>query len=194
MTKNYLWKEGETPKEYAERLQKDVEDFKKQVIDMKTTEELEKAEKECIEALDKYDEYLKTTEYDLAESVDYDGTHYTRKEIAGAIMYFLNKLEIKWDYTLGLYQLGKMWRNNIEKITFRELDSTLRTLDQVQFKGYKEWKEILAVNEFFKSNNDQFSIDTAGLIYLSQRHNVVLDQKKLVETIENHGADKPAAE
>jgi hypothetical protein len=194
MSKNYLWNEGETPQQFAERLQKQLDEYKSQVANIKTKEGLDDEEKLCNDELDKYEAYLKETAYVLAESVDYDGTHFTKRDITTAILYFLNKVEVKWDYTLGLYELSKLWRNNIEQITFHQMDSTLRTLDQVQFKGYKEWKDILAINEFFKNNNDEFSIDTAGLIYLHQRHNAVMDQQELIKTIDSHNAEVAAKE
>lgn len=197
MSKNYLWNEGETPQQFAERLQKQLDEYKEKVIGIKTKEGLDDEEKLCNDDLDKYEAYLKETEYSLADGVDYDGTHFTKRDITTAILYFLNKVEVKWDFTLGLYELSKLWRNNIEQITFHQMDSTLRTLDQVQFKGFKEWKDILAINEYFKHNNDEFSIDTAALIYLHQRHNAVLEQMELIKTIDSHNAEvaekKPAA-
>jgi hypothetical protein len=92
-------------------------------------------------------------------------------------------MEVKWDFTLGMYELSKMWRNDVTQLNFHEMDSTLRTLDQVQFKGWKEWKDILAINEYFKANNDQFSVDTAGFIFLHQKHNAVLEQMELIKTV-----------
>ena len=183
MSKNYLFNEGENPKTYAERLQKQLDEYKEKINGIKDPKELEGEEKECINELDKYDEYLKSTEYVLPDDVTFDGTRYTKKDISSAILYFINKMEIKWDFTLGLYELSKLWRGDVSKLNFRELDSTLRTLDQVQFKGFKEWKDILSVNEYFKSVNEQFTIDTAGMIYLHQRHNAVIERQELVKTI-----------
>lgn len=183
MSKNYLINEGETPKEFAERLQKLLDNYKEKVSTLKSAEDLENEEKACIADLDKYEDYIKNTTYKLPEEVTYDGTHYTKKEITNNIVYFLNKMEVKWDFTLGLYELSKLWRNSVEEINFHQMDSTLRTLDQVQFKGFKEWKDILAINEYFKANNDQFSVDTAGFIYLHQRHNAVLEQQDLIKPV-----------
>lgn len=183
MSKNYLINDGETSKDFAERLQKILDEYKETVSKIKSKEELEKEEKKCIDELEKYDDYIKKTSYKLQDDVTFDGTHYTKKDIATSIMYFLNKMEVKWDFTLGLYELSKLWRNNVEELNFNQLDSTLRTLDQVQFRGFKEWKDILAINEYFKANNEQFSIDTAGLIYLHQLHNAVLEQQDLIKTV-----------
>lgn len=183
MSKNYLINDGETSKDFAERLQKILDEYKETVSKIKSKEELETEEKKCIDELEKYDDYIKKTSYKLQDDVTFDGTHYTKKDIATSIMYFLNKMEVKWDFTLGLYELSKLWRNNVEELNFNQLDSTLRTLDQVQFRGFKEWKDILAINEYFKANNEQFSIDTAGLIYLHQLHNAVLEQQDLIKTV-----------
>lgn len=188
-TKNYLWNEGETPQQFAERLQKQLDEYKTKILDLKTKEELDEEEKIRQAELEKYEKYLKETVYELSDGVEFDGTKYSKKEIESSILYFLNKLEVKWDFTLGLYELSKLWCNNVEQITYGQLDSTLRTLDQVQFKGRKEWKDILAINEYFKYNNEQFSVDTAGLIYLHQCHNAVMEQQDLVKTIESKNTE-----
>ncbi len=191
--KNYLWNEGETAKEFATRLQSQLDEYKKKILDLKTVEEVEAEEKVCIEEAEKYEKYIDQTSYKLAKEVTYDGTHYSMKDIATMIMYFIGKQEVKWDFTLGLYELYKLWKNGIEELNFRQLDSTLRVLDQCQFKGFKEWKDILAINEYFKTNHEQFSIDTAGTIYLAQRHNAVMEHMELVKTVNTSGKkeDKP---
>lgn len=189
MEKNYLWKEGESAQEFAARLQGELDNYKKTVLDLKTTEECEAEEKKCIEDLEKYDQYIQQTIYEMAPDVIYDGTHYSKREIATAIMYFIGKQDVKWDFTLGLYEIYKLWKNDVQQLTFRQLDSTLRVLDQCTFKGFKEWKDILAINEYFKANHEQFSVDTAGTIYLAQRHNAVLEQMDLVKTIDTHNAE-----
>lgn len=190
MSKNYLWNEGETPQQFAERLQKELDEYKTKISGIKTKEELDEEEKLCNDELDKYEKYLNETEYNISDGVDFDGTHYTKKDISTEIIYFLNKMEVKWDFTLGLYELSKLWRNNVDVLNFKQLDSTLRTLDQVQFKGYKEWKDILSINEYFKAVHSEFSIDTAGMIYLHQRLNAVLEQMELIKTVPGSD-DKP---
>jgi hypothetical protein len=188
--KNYLWKEGESAKDFATRLQSELDEYKKKVLDLKTIEDAELEEKACIEDAEKYEKYIAQTAYELKNDVTYDGSHYTKREIATMIMYFIGKQEVKWDFTLGLYELYKLWKNDVNVLTFRQLDSTLRVLDQCQFKGFKEWKDILAINEYFKSNHEQFSIDTAGTIYLAQRHNAVMDQMELLKTINGSNSVK----
>lgn len=190
MAKNYLWKEGESAKDFATRLQSELDNYKKkEVLNLKTAEECDAEEKKCIEEIEKYEKYISESVYELAPDVMYDGAHYSKKEIATLIMYFIGKQDVKWDFTLGLYELYKLWKNDVQQLTFRELDSTLRVLDQGTFKGFKEWKDILAINEYFKANHEQFSIDTAGTIYLAQRHNAVMEQKELVKTIDSHNAE-----
>lgn len=181
--KNYLWKEGETAKDFATRLQADLDEYKKKVQEMKSKEDVENEEKKCIEDIEKYEKYIGQTVYELSNDVIFDGTKYSKKDIEQSIMYFIGKQEVKWDFTLGLYELYKLWKNDVKQLSFRELDSTLRVLDQCQFKGFKEWKDILAINEYFKANHEQFSIDTAGTIYLAQRHNAVMDRMELLKTV-----------
>lgn len=182
---NYLLKENETSLEFAQRLQNDLDEYKKHVSEIKDIEELNKLESECQKALEEYNEYIKAVTYKLPSSVVFDGKKYKKSEIAKAIVYFVSKIEVKWDYTLGLYELTKLWKNgDPETLTFGEMDSTLRCLDQVMFRGFNEWTDILAINEYFKANHEEFSIDTATHIYLSQRHNAVLERIDLCSVTE----------
>lgn len=182
---NYLLKENETSLEFAQRLQNELDEYKKQVSEIKDIEELNRLESECQEALKEYDEYIKTVTYTLPANVVFDGKKYKKSEIAKAIVYFINKIEVKWDYTLGLYELTKLWKTgDPETLTFGQMDSTLRCLDQVMFRGINEWTDILAINEYFKANHEEFSIDTATHIYLAQRHNAVLERIDLCSVAE----------
>ena len=52
--KNYLWNEGETAKEFATRLQSQLDEYKKKILDLKTVEEVEAEEKVCIEEAEKF--------------------------------------------------------------------------------------------------------------------------------------------
>lgn len=182
---NYLLKENETSLEFAQRLQNELDEYKKQVSEIKDIEELNRLESECQEALKEYDDYIKTVTYTLPANVVFDGKKYKKSEIAKAIVYFINKIEVKWDYTLGLYELTKLWKTgDPESLTFGQMDSTLRCLDQVMFRGSNEWADILAINEYFKANHEEFSIDTATHIYLAQRHNAVLERIDLCSVAE----------
>lgn len=181
---NYLLKENETAIEFATRLQAELDNFKVELNKIKDMDQLTQMETECQVRLEEYDNYIKEVIYKLPASVTFDGKKYMRSKVASMIVNFLNKVEVKWDYTLGLYELSKIWRNEETKtLTFGQMDSTLRCLDQVMFKGFSEWSDILVINEYFKANHEEFSIDTATHIYLSQMHNAVLERIELVKAV-----------
>ena len=62
-------------------------------------------------SMDEVQARLATVEYELPERVEYGGKKYSKKDIAAKVIYFLNKLEVKWEQTLGLYQLVSMWKS-----------------------------------------------------------------------------------
>ena len=109
------------------------------------------------------------------------------------IIYFINKNEVQWQYTLGLYQLCRFWKNTSnEVITYGQLDSTLRILEQQKFRGFDEWRNILLVNEYMKALHEDYTKDLAVQIALSQKHNSILERMDLigkVTTDEGHEAE-----
>lgn len=176
---------GKNYQEIEPMLAQDLNEYKENVNQMMTMQELMDAEKVLMEEAQKYDEYLNTVEYDLPERVEFDGENYSRNQVAVFIINSLNKNEVEWSQTLGLYELMNLWRNkNLAKIANKVYDSTLRVLNQVKYKGYNEWVEILIVNKFLSSCHNEYSLDTAYNILLSEKHNALLDRAKLIEKAE----------
>lgn len=159
-------------------LDKDLEEYKAAVSAIDSLEVLQNEEEPKVNKMyDEVNDYLTGAAYELPDGVDFDGSHYTKNDIARMVVYFLNKCEVEWSYTLGLWQLVKMWKNkDFTSIEYGAYDSTLRTLNTVKFKGFQEWNDILVVNEYFKLNHENYSHDTSYLVYVTQLHNVLLDR------------------
>jgi hypothetical protein len=119
----------------------------------------------------------------LGNSATYEDEVYKKSNIVDNIVYFLNKNEVEWSYTLGLYQLVKLWKSNADTITYEAYDSTLRILNQTKYKGFKEWTDILVINEFLSSCHAEYVRDTSYLIYLAQLHNTLIDRLKMVSPV-----------
>lgn len=183
----------ETALEQAKRLQAEVDAYKKEIEGINDVEVLKEKEKEIIAEMDKFDEYIKSRTYPVPNGVDFEGEHYSRSDVSGEIIYFINKSEVQWQYTLGLYQLCRFWKNTSnEVITYGQLDSTLRILEQQKFRGFDEWRNILLVNEYMKALHEDYTKDLAVQIALSQKHNSILERMDLigkVTTDEGHEAE-----
>lgn len=187
MTKEFLRDSSmeEVTKQFDQELREHVE----LVNSIEDVEKLNEMEQEIIQEQDDVNAYLKTTQYQLPDGVDFDGEHYTVKDIANKVIYFVNKKEVEWKYTLGLYQLVKFWKtNNPSIIDYGVYDTTLRILNQIGFQGFSEWRDILVCNEYFKTAHENYSKDTSWLIFTSEKHNAILDRinalQKLAEIVE----------
>lgn len=175
-----------TAKEYGDLLQKDLDAYKERVSNIMTSEELDEEEKHWLEELDKSDAYIKTIKYKLPKDVKFEGQNKTHSDIAGKVIYYISKNEVTWQYCLGLYQLCNFWKHaENEEITYGVFDSTLRLLDQVKYKGYGEWKDILLINEYFKPMHEEYTKDLMNQTYLAQMHNEVIKRRDLIEPV--HG-------
>ena len=144
--------------------------------DLTTLEACKAEEGKLMNYMDEVDTRLNTVTYELPESIEFENKHYSRKDIISKIIYFLNKIEVKWEHTLGMYQLVALWKgDNFTEIPYRAYDSTLRCLNQVTFKGMQEWTDILAVNEYLSIAHNEYSLDTGMLIFYSECHNALMD-------------------
>lgn len=151
---------------------------KEQALDI-----LKEVETGIVAELNQYDEYLDNVEYDLPNSCDFNGEHFTRAQIAKMIVNHICKNEVEWNYTLGMYQMVNIWASKgLKKIKYKPYDSTLRMLGQVKYKGYNDWKEILVINEYASKIREAYARDTAWLYFLSNKHNYILDRMRSLET------------
>ena len=171
-----------TYKEVAEELETALKEFKDELSKITDMDELGKYEEKLMEEQKAADEYIKTVEYVLPESVEYDGERFTKNAVAKLVVEFLNRLDVEWQMTLGMFQLVKMWKSKeLTTIDYNAFDSTLRTLNLLKFKGFSDWRNILAVNEYMKGCHEPYSIDLSYMIFLSQKHQAIMDRTTLVE-------------
>lgn len=171
-----------TYKEVAEELENALNEFKESVSKVNDEDELNKLEEALMEEQKQYDEYIKTVEYTLPEAAEYDDERFTKNAIAKLVVDFLNRSEVDWQYTLGYFQVVKTWRTkDLKTIDYNTFDSTLRMLNNLKFKGYTDWRNILAVNEYMKGCHEPYSIDTSYMIFLTQKHQAIMDRTTLIE-------------
>ena len=119
-----------------------------ETLEGKSKEELEELEKQLITEMDEYDNYLCSVEYDLPENITFDDKTYSRTDVARKIAYFIGRMEADFRVTLGLYELCKLWKGDIEKIGYKIYDSTLSTLGTLKYKGFDEWRDILIIHNY----------------------------------------------
>lgn len=182
MTKEFL--NSHTMDEVAAQFDQELREYSELVNTIDDVEKLNEMEAELMKEQDDVNDYLHTVQYQLQDSVVFDGENYKLSDIAKNVVYFINKRDVEWKYTLGLYQLVQFWKsNNPSVVDYGVYDSTLRILNQNSYKGYNEWRDILACNEFFKSAHESYSKDTSWLIFVSEKHNVILDRMKALDQL-----------
>ena len=177
---------SKTYKEVAETLEKLLNEYKEEINKVTDIDTLNKMEEELMEEQKAADAYLKTVEYELPDAAEYDGERFTKNKIAKLVFEFLNRAEVDWQYTLGYFQVVQMWKSqDLKAIDYNAFDSTLRMLNQLKFKGYTDWRNILAVNEYMKGCHEPYSIDTSYMIFLNQKHQAIMDRATLVQKVES---------
>lgn len=156
-------------------LEDDIAVYAANAEDLADVETVLHEEEELMKLQDEYQVYLMAVEYDLPDGCTFDNTSFTAGKIGEMIVDFINTQEVEWMYTQGLYDLCKLWRmKDLKKIPYGAYDSTVRILGQCKFKGYENWRRILAVNEYLTNSHNAYNADTSYTIYLSQLHNALL--------------------
>lgn len=152
--------------------QKELDDYKKKLKSM-SIDELQKIEQKIIKEADEVEQAIALRMFDLP-SENY-------KIVAEAIRYFLNKQSVQWQYTLGLVTLYDFWdeENKPEKINYPTLDSTLRTLGEMQFQGYDEWARVIAINKYFEPLHEAYANATEEVYDVAAKHNMILEEMEM---------------
>lgn len=166
--------------EMQEILENDNEAFKG-AVSVLTKEELNDQEAIIVTALEDYDKFLDEVNYELPEDTMFDHKLFEKSRIANCIVDFINRQEVDWQYSLGMYQVCKLWKSiGKEKTTsiinYKALDSTMRLLGNLKYKGYDDWKLILAINQYLTTVHDEYNKHTTYMIYLSHIHNTILNE------------------
>lgn len=166
--------------ELMKALQESIDANKKEFDSITEKEKLENLEEELMKFFDENEKYVKTLEYELPSEAVFEGEHFSKKDVAILIVMFLNRGEYKWEYTQGAYDLVKFWKSkDPKKIRYGVYDSTLRMLNQLSFKGFQDWRDILTINEYMKGCHDAYTHDTGYTIYLAEIHNAITERMQL---------------
>lgn len=169
---------GKSQQEIEKMLESDIQAFQVEVTELADEAATIDKEQELMSLMNENEEHLKSVQYSVAENAEYDGTTYNKKTVCGMIADFIASQEVEWSYTLGLFELCKIWKSCPETIQYHAYDSTLRILGGLKYKGIESWRKILTVNAFLGSCHAEYVRDTAYMIYLSNLHNVVIDALK----------------
>lgn len=170
---------GKTQKEIEVMLDADIQEYIVVVSELADKDAVLAKEEELMVIMNDNDVRLKAVEYDVVDSCTFDNQAFNRKTVVEYLTDFINTQEVDWNYTLGLYELVKLWKNkDLEKIQYHAYDSTLRILGQCKYKGFESWKKIMVVNAFLSTCHEEYVRDTAYMIYLTTLHNALLDALK----------------
>lgn len=169
-----------TVAEIKEKNAKELEAFKEEVSKINDEETLNKMEEEIVDEYNKLDAIIKDRVYAIPDSILFNNTKYSKAQVATFIRKFINKTEVDFRTTLGMFQLYKLWINPPTDLTYGAFDSTLRILGQCKFKGFDEWEAILIINEYFKNCNEAYVKDTAAYDFLANKHQEIMNRMDLI--------------
>lgn len=176
----------ENLQEIAKELEADVALYNEELTGM-DREALIKEEEDLMKVFDENDKYIAGVEYELPDEIEYDGRKFKRSEIINRIVGFLNRIEVQFQATLGLYQCIRFWKTRgTGKVPYGAFDSTLRMLGTLKFKGEQDCLDILVANNWFTAAHDAYSRDNIWTQYIHAKHNAI------VQALE--ALDKAAAE
>lgn len=158
-------------------------------------EDLTKLEEELMKEFKEYDETIKDVVYLVPDEVEYDGVKYKASDVQKKIIGMLNKLEVDFRATLGIYQAIRFWKTIADnKVPYNVYDSTVRLLGTLKFKGESECLDVLVVNNYFAPTHAEYSTDTTWLQFLTAKHQMILKAMEERETPEQKEAVKEVQE
>ena len=154
--------------------QQELVEYKK-LIESKNLEEVLEIEKELVKEADEINEKIKTYEFKLQKK--------GYAEAARGIRYFLDKKSVTWQFTVGMITMYDFWNPEkfTPKILYPMFDGTLRTIGEMQFTGYKEWKYVVAINDYFKDIRDEYSEVTEQIWDNASKHNIICDRIQVLD-------------
>lgn len=154
--------------------QKELVEYKK-LIDSKPLKEVLEIEKELVKEADDINDKISKYQFKISTK--------GYKEAAEAIRYFLNKQTITWQFTVGMITMYEFWNpaQHPKTVGYPMFDGTLRTLGEMKFTGYEEWKKVVKINDFFKDIRQEYSELTEEIWDNASKHNVICDRIQILD-------------
>jgi len=166
---------GMTMEEMQKAMMADVVTFTEYVDSKKDVQELKDLEEKLMDVFKENDEYLSKISYTLPDETEYDEIKVSRTDLDRKIVYLLNKLEVEFRATLGVYQAIKFWKSSVKEIPYNVFDSTLRLLGTLKFKGENECFDVIVINNWFTNAHEQYLRDNAYTQYLAAYHQAIMN-------------------
>lgn len=187
----------EKVKTKAEEYDDEVKVFTESLQKIESVDELNDLEKEIVEKIEENEKRVADVKYELEDQVEFRGQVFNRSTIAGFVADLLDKQQVGWQMTLGLFDLIDFWKkisqdkkNTTETIPYAYYDATLRFLGQQQYKGYDECKKVLLANNLFTVARDKYLEDLSYTYFLANKHNAVLERIDAINSLNTPGAVK----
>lgn len=154
--------------------QRELEEYKK-LINEKTLDEVLEIEKEIIKEADELNENIAKYSFKLPKK--------NYEKACNAIRYFLDKQEVTWQITLGMITLYDFWdpNNKPASVLYPLFDSTLRTIGEMKFKGYTEWKYVVDINDYFKDLREEYANVTEKIWDNASKHSIICDRLQILD-------------
>lgn len=157
--------------------QKELNEFSKK-LEGKTLEELRKEEQDFIKVMDENDKKLSETKFKVPE--DNFGI------VGGFIAELLEKQEVQWQFATALVVITDFWKAKEKpaEIPFATLDSTMRILGEMKYKGYKEWTAIVAINKYMEPLSKEYVQATSQPFDDATKHDAIVKAIQAKEAME----------
>jgi hypothetical protein len=151
---------------------KQISEFKNSLKE-KNLEELKQMEQDIIKKAEEIDKETSNLEFEMPKE--------NYKEAATGIRMMLNKKTVEWRFALGMVAMFDFWDPDVRSKTIKYpmLDSTLRTLGELQFTGYNEWASVVAVNKYFEGLRQQYVDATEKIYDIAAQHSAIIDELKI---------------
>lgn len=176
--KHVVVSQEETAEQLRSRLQKDVDEYELYAEKAFDTEEMGKDYDEIKMRSTEYAESLKLVNYKVPEKISYDGKDCTRKEVGDKIVFFMTKESVHFNEIPTLKSIVEYWREPKDEIPFALYDKTVKTLNNMTYRGIPEWDGILMVSAFFSAMSEGYTKANIILSYWNAKASVLENRAK----------------
>lgn len=159
--------------------------FKDEIAKEEDIKVLEDLEQKTIAEIEEHDTKLSAKTYSLPKDCTFRGTTFTRAKVGEYVVDLLNRQEVGWQMTLGLYDTMDFWKNikDVSELPYAYYDATLRLLGQQKYSGYETLRKVLTVNALFGESRQEYVDDLAETYYLADKHNAIIDRMNAIHAL-----------
>lgn len=173
---------GENAKQFVDRLKSELDEYSKKVGEINEVETLQAMFNNVVAESEEYAAVLNQKSYKLPENVTYEGKTYDLKQVSVKVSHFISQQSVKFGDVATIKEICKNWVEIKPEMGYRIYDLSVGILNNCDYKGMREWEDILIISAYLQQIGEEYTIDSFTETYWNSKKQILDNRAKEIQS------------